>query len=608
MAGKFQAVRGLVLGLLVAALGLALAVDAAHAGRKERRARQTQETSTAVQDQERPRPEAQQPRPRAEPERPQPSRTEPAAAEAPTPEQVAAISRAQRCWAALGYYKAEIDGKRGRATWSAFWHFKHEHGLAGESSILAEKVQQKIAELCKSQQDAAQPLDAAADPLAADPLAADPLAPQPEAASAEPQISDGEASLAAEPASDDVAYAPEEEAAAEAAAPSGPRVRLDLDCLGEDLVAVLRRAHGLGVEAATCERPCVAPPAGLPQSQIDELQGSGAVVWCRACVPISGQLALSDVRRIERAGNVELCPVAPRQLAKYGEGVTDGLRSYLRVRELYRALTPMAENPSAYAVIIGNRSYEGLPRSVTSYNDADAFYAFLTEHLGFRPDNVVDLRDARKADFERVFGAEPGIDGELARRVEAKPDAKIVVYYSGHGATDEGQTEAYLLPVDAEPYREAVGGYKLSTLYANLAGLKASSALVLLETEYGPDHGALVLPPNLPETVITALPQEALPALTVLAATDRGQRSLADLTYDIGLFTRYVIEGLAGAADLSPVGNGDGTVDSAEIYAFTGAFVGLSARKTYGVLQRPVYSGAATSVLTSASITQAGSN
>ena len=61
-------------------------------------------------------------------------------------------------------------------------------------------------------------------------------------------------------------------------------------------------------------------------------------------------------------------------------------------------------------------------------------------------------------------------------------------------------------------------------------------------------------------------------------------------------------------ADLPPVGNGDGTLDSAEIYAFTAAFVDLSARKTYGVFQRPVYSGAATNVLTSASMTPAGSN
>jgi len=99
-----------------------------------------------------------------------------------------------------------------------------------------------------------------------------------------------------------------------------------------------------------------------------------------------------------------------------------------------------------------------------------------------------------------------------------------------------------------------------------------------------------------------------VPALTVLAASDRGQRTLIDLTYDIGLFTRYLIEGLAGGADLGPIGNGDGRLDSAEIYVFTAALVDLAARKTFGLLQHPVYSSAATSVLTSARTAPARSN
>src|SRR5262245_58244135 len=135
MAGKFRAGRGLILGLVVAALGLALAADVSEAGRKERRARKAPEASTTTQEQERPKPQA--------------ARGNSGPAEAPSPEQVAAISRAQRCLADLGYYKGEIDGKGGRATRSAFGNFKHEHGLAIQSELLAEPVQQKMAELCK---------------------------------------------------------------------------------------------------------------------------------------------------------------------------------------------------------------------------------------------------------------------------------------------------------------------------------------------------------------------------------------------------------------------------------------------------------------------------
>jgi len=579
MAGRSGTVQGLIFGLILVALGLVALAEALNAEPwGERRARTAQGAPPVFI------PPAQQ-RLQARPARAGSTPTE-----APSPEEVEAITRIQSCLAELGYYKGAIDGKRGKETWTAYWHFKHDHGLGAYSDILAEPVRQKLDSLCKITEETAA-LEPTTQPLDQ---------PEVEAAldSPESDESDSEESVAlASPESDG-----EEAVALE------PRVRLDIDCLPEDLIALLQRAHGPGVAVKSCEPACLPSPKGLAQAQLDELQKNTGVVWCRACVPIEGRLTLDDVRRIERAGNVQLCATPPQQLPRHGSGAGDGLRSYTRVRELYRALPPAAEDPDAVAVIIGNRSYAKLPPSVTSYNDADAIYSFLTEHLGYRPDNILDVRDAKKADLEKLFGREPGLEGDLSRLVQSQPNARVLVYYSGHGATDAAQNETYLLPVDTEAYRDEVGGYKLSTLYANLAKLDARSVLVLLETEYGRDHGPYVLPPNLPETMNTALPRAPVPALTVLAASDRGQRTLIDVTYDIGLFTRYLIEGLAGGADLAPIGNGDGKLDSAEIYVFTAALVDLAARKTFGLLQHPVYSSAATSVLTSARTAPAGSN
>lgn len=579
MAGRSGTVHGLIFGLVLVALGLVALAEALNAEPwGERRARTAQSAPPVFL------PPAQQ-RLQA-----QPARAGSAPPEAPTPEQVEAITRIQSCLTELGYYKGAIDGKRGKETWTAYWHFKHDHGLGGYSDILAEPVRQKLDSLCKlTEQTAA--LEPTTQPLDQPELEAAPDSP-------ESDESDGEESGALAPLESDG----EESVALEAS------VRLDIDCLPEDLIALLQRAHGPGVAVKSCERACLPSPKGLAQAELDELQIKNDVVWCRACVPIQGQLTLDDVWRIERAGNVQLCATPSQQLPRHGSGAGDGLRSYTRVRELYRALPPAAEDPDAVAVIIGNRSYAKLPPSVTSYNDADAIYSFLTEHLGYRPDNILDVRDAKKVDLEKLFGREPGLEGDLSRFVQSQPNAKVLVYYSGHGATDAAQNETYLLPVDTEAYRDEQGGYKLSTLYANLARLDARSVLVLLETEYGRDHGPYVLPPNLPETMNTALPRAPVPALTVLAASDRGQRTLIDVTYDIGLFTRYLIEGLAGGADLAPVGNGNGELDSAEIYVFTATLVDLAARKTFGLLQHPVYSSAATSVLTSARTAPAGSN
>jgi hypothetical protein len=495
-----------------------------------------------------------------------------------SPEQVKAISRAQSCLTELGYYKGVIDGKRGKETWTAYWHFKHDHGLSGYSDLLSDAVQQKFASLCKGPETTAA-LQSELQPA---------TAPQTDA------TPEGEAAAPTD-TSPNTEVAP----GTEKAAPRPPAASLAIGCLPEDLIAVLRRAHGPGISVQQCEKACLPPPNGLPQSYLDELQSKFGIAWCRSCVSFSGHLALDEVKRIERAGNIELCATPSRQLPRRGGPVGEPVKSYTKVRELYRALPPALEASDTVAVIIGNRDYPKLPPSETSQNDAGAMYAFLTEHMGVRPDNIIDVRNGSKADLERLFGAAPGVEGDLSRLVHSNPGARVLVYYSGHGATNNAETETYLLPVDAEPYREELSGYKLSTLYANLAKLDAKSVLVLLETEFGEDHGSYVLPPNLPETSNQALPRAPLPNLSVMVASDRGQRTLMDSTYDIGLFTRYLIEGLAGKADLRPIGNGDGSLDSAEIYAYTAAMVELAARKTFGLLQNPVYSSAATPVLTS---------
>ncbi len=438
MAGSLGTVHGLIFGLVVVGAGVAALAPASNAESAGKRI--AQGAPSVFFPPVKPAPQAQ------------PARAGSPAQEAPTPEQIKAIAHVQTCLAELGYYKGAVDGKRGRETWTAYWNFKHDHGLGAYSDLLAEKVREKLDELCIE--------TAAIEPPPAQPV---------------------------EPAADDITPQAEPSSEVESVKDEGPR--LDLDCLPDELISLLRRAHGGGVAVQRCAPACLPPPSGLSQSQLDEMQAKNGVAWCRTCVPIDGHLALDDVRRIERAGNLELCATPPLQLQRYGSGAGDPLKAYTRIRELYRALPAAEEDPEAVAVIIGNRNYASLPASETSQNDASAIYAFLSEHLGYRPDNIIDVRDATKASLEKLFGAEPGLDGELARLVESQPNAKVLVYYSGHGATDAAQTETYLLPVDVETYREEIGGYKLSTLYANLARLNAKSVLVLLETDYGRDHG-----------------------------------------------------------------------------------------------------------------------
>ncbi len=560
MAGRSHGARGLILGLALAVAPLAALSPIAAAepqGSRPDRIAQGLEPAVTVPDQA-----GRAPQPTLQavvlaPDAP------PAPGGLP-PEQVEAIKRTQSCFAQLGYYQGAIDGKRGAETWTAYWHFKKQHGLKAHSDFLAKAVQAKLAALCKEKE---KPKQAVA---ALDPAKQAPLLPE---AAIGPQTSDP-----ADPTDTEVP----------AAAPS----RLEVGCLPADLLALLPPSRAATVRR--CAGACLPPPKGFSQSLLDELQARSGVVWCRACVPVEGRLTLADVQAIERAGKVDLCATPRRQVARHVSVAADS--SYTRVREFYRALPPVPEDDETVAVVIGNRNYAKLPPSETSANDAGAVSAILTEYLGIGPDNVIDLRDAKQADLNALFGT-PGVEGELARLVRDRPNVRVLVYYSGHGATDSETGETYLLPVESEPHREALTGYRLSTLYANLAALGARSALLVLEAEFGRDRSTSILPPNLPDMATTALPRATLPGVTVLAASDRGQRTLIDATYDVGLFTRYLIEALAGHADLAPSGNGDGTLDSAEIYVYTAAMVRLAARKTFGLLQNPVYSSASAPVV-----------
>ena len=78
----------------------------------------------------------------------------------------------------------------------------------------------------------------------------------------------------------------------------------------------------------------------------------------------------------------------------------------------------------------------------------------------------------------------------------------------------------------------------------------------------------------------------------MLSASVRDLKTLDDPKYGIGLFSRYRIEGLAGRADLEPIGNRDREIDAVELYAYTSHMVRLAARKSFGLLQKPMISNA----------------
>jgi Caspase domain len=222
--------------------------------------------------------------------------------------------------------------------------------------------------------------------------------------------------------------------------------------------------------------------------------------------------------------------------------------------------TPLAtgaKNPDAVAVVIGNSNYSKGDISSVKYarRDAAIMREYLIKTLGYKPGNILFEQDATYATMRAIFGSDSNHEGRLSDLVkEGKSD--VFVYYSGHGAPDTDTKDAYFVPVDADPAKIALNGYKLGTFYKNLSKIPARSTTVVVDSCFSSVEGA--------RPVIFEVKAEAFGNATVLTSSGPGQISSDYPEKRHGLFTYFFLKGLRGDADA----NRDGKITAGEMHAY----------------------------------------
>ncbi|MBC7929036.1 MAG: caspase family protein [Rubrivivax sp.] len=91
-----------------------------------------------------------------------------------------------------------------------------------------------------------------------------------------------------------------------------------------------------------------------------------------------------------------------------------------------------------HALVIGNNDYRSLPKLKTAEMDARQVAALLKEFYGFETTLLIN------ATRQQIVSA------LAASRRRLGSEARLLVYYAGHGYNDREQDKAYWLPVDAE--------------------------------------------------------------------------------------------------------------------------------------------------------------
>ncbi|MDP6831439.1 MAG: caspase family protein [Alphaproteobacteria bacterium] len=263
-----------------------------------------------------------------------------------------------------------------------------------------------------------------------------------------------------------------------------------------------------------------------------------------------------------------------------------------RQAELDKAMaTRRKQHKHAVAVIIGNRDYAGrTPDVAYAGNDAKAMRDFVINNLGYRPGNVIDLRDASLSELNATFGTANSHKGRLYDYVRAgKSD--VIVFYSGHGVPGQSDRKRYLLPVDANPNQAELNGYPLDTLLGNLAKVPARSMAVYLDACFSgeSEKGPLVRATS-GLTVQPRLPQSST-GMVVVTAAQNDQFASWDEDAKHGLFTKHLLEALRGKADGKEFGNGDGKVTLAELKAYLNKEMTYQARRRWSRDQKASVKG-----------------
>ncbi len=197
---------------------------------------------------------------------------------------------------------------------------------------------------------------------------------------------------------------------------------------------------------------------------------------------------------------------------------------------------------SDVALIIGISHYrEGVPDSSYSDEDAKTVKAYLLK-LGFRESRIQLLVNDHATRTDIVKSVKTWLPNQV------KPDSRVFVYYSGHGApdvTNPEHPEAYLLPYDGDPSDLADTAYPRKELLDRLGKLPAAQVVVMLDSCFSGSGGRSVLASGARPLLNHIVPVGAMaPNMALLTATQANQISTSDPDKKHGVLTYYFLKSL----------------------------------------------------------------
>lgn len=212
--------------------------------------------------------------------------------------------------------------------------------------------------------------------------------------------------------------------------------------------------------------------------------------------------------------------------------------------------------PQSYALVVGIAHYANLPASAQLRypdRDAESIYTTLISQQGgeFPANHVHMLTDAEATQSNILHELESWLPSVSA------PNDRVLIYFAGHGFISGGK--GYLAPYDVDLHNLAATAIPMETL-GNLIGTRIQGKWKVLLTDAC--HSGAITPETDPTQLNHLLLDLHQSIFSLTASRDREQSfESPDWGGGHGIFTYYVVRGLAGAADA----NSDGVVTADEL-------------------------------------------
>ena len=195
------------------------------------------------------------------------------------------------------------------------------------------------------------------------------------------------------------------------------------------------------------------------------------------------------------------------------------------------------QNDEMFAIIIANENYQNVARVDCALNDGRTFRRYCQQVLGIPEDNIHIVEDA-------TYGQMTEQINWLTRVAKAyEGDAKIIIYYAGHGIPNEKDGSAYLLPVDVSGDNTAAA-YGLNKLYQELGALNAKNVTLFMDACFSGSRRGDGMLTAARGVAIAAKAESPLGNMIVFSAAQGDETAYPYAEKGHGLFTYFLLKKL----------------------------------------------------------------